>query len=115
MAPVGSWAVITAKRELENYLHADAIAEGMDGLAVTFTGTCDVPLIVSQAIHVSSGSTKPWADVLADDKELGQKVSRAKKRLNRDAVAKMTAARLAQVDATGEVSGWLKKIYGMLV
>jgi len=111
----GSWAVITTKRELENYLHADAIAEGLNGIAVTFTDTCDVPLIVAKSVHESSGNAKPWADVLADAKELADKLSRAKKRLNRDAAAKMTTARLAQIDASGEVLGWLKKIHAMLV
>lgn len=110
----GSWAVITTKRELENYLHADAIAEGMDGIAITFTDTCDVPLLVAQAVHIASGSPKPWADVLNDEKELGQKVSKAKKRLNREAATKMTVPRLANIDAAGEVSGWLKKINCML-
>lgn len=110
----GSWAVITAKRELENYLHADAIAEGMPGITVTFTDTCDVPLIVAKSVHESSGSAKPWADVLADAKDLGDKVNRAKKRLNRDAAAKMTTARLAQSDAMGEVTGWLTRIHAML-
>lgn len=50
----GSWSVITAKRELENYLHADAIAEGMGGIAITFTDTCDVPFKVAQAVHLES-------------------------------------------------------------
>jgi hypothetical protein len=110
----GSWAVITAKRELENYLHADAISEGMNGIVVTFTDTCDVPLIVAQAVHAASGSGKPWTDILNDPKELADKVSRAKKRLNRDAAAKMTADRFTQSDASGEVTGWLKRIHAML-
>lgn len=110
----GSWAVITAKRELENYLHSDAIAEGMPGVAVTFTDKCDVPLIVAKSIHEMSDSTKLWADVLADAKELGDKVNRAKKRLNRDAAAKMTAIRLAQSDNLGEIAGWLRRIHAML-
>ena len=111
----GSWAVITEKRELENYLHADAIVEGLNGIVVTVSDTCDVPLIVAKSVHESSGTAKPWADVLADAKELSDKVSRAKKRLNRDAAAKMTPARLAQSDSSGEVLGWLKKIHSMLV
>ncbi|VTU24959.1 recombination protein F [Variovorax sp. SRS16] len=109
-----SWAVITTKRELENYLHADAIAEGMDGITVAFTGTCDLPLIVAKAVHEASAGSKPWADVLMDDKELRNKVSQAKKRLNRDAAEKMTSARLTQSDGAGEVSGWLTRIHGML-
>lgn len=110
----GSWAVITSKRELENYLHADAITEGMGGIAITFTDTCDVPLKVAEAIHLKSESTKPWAEVLVNAKDLAKKVGNAKSRLNREAATKMTVARLAEIDAAGEVSGWLKKIHGML-
>ena len=110
----GSWAEITKKRELENYLHPDAIAEGMGGIVVAFTDNCDVPLKVAEAVHVNSGSTKPWADVLADKKELDKKISGAKKRLNRDAASKMTPERLAHIDAAGEISGWLRRIRCMV-
>jgi len=110
-----SWAVITDKRELENYLHVDAIAEGMGGIVVAFTGTCDLPLIVAKAVHEASVGAKPWAEVLADDKDLRNKISQAKKRLNRDAADKMTSDRLAQSDVGGEVLGWLKRIHAMLV
>lgn len=111
-----SWAVLTTKRELENYLHADAIAEGMGGIAVAFSGTCDVPLIVAKSVHEASPGAKPWADVLAnlDKKELSNKVNQAKKRLNRDAATKMTLARLADSDSSGEISGWLTRIHAML-
>lgn len=110
----GSWAAITAKRELENYLHSDAITEGMDGIAIAFTDTCDVPLKVAEAVHLASESTKPWAQVLADGKALDKKVGLAKKRLNREAASRMTSQRLAHIDAAGEVSGWLRRIHGML-
>lgn len=109
-----SWAVITVKRELENYLHPDAITEGLGGIAITFTDTCDVPLKVAEAVHNASGSPKSWAQVLGDDKELGQKVSRAKKRLNSEAAARMSAARLKQIDPAGEITGWLRRIHAML-
>lgn len=111
----GSWATLTTKREIENYLHTDAIAEGMDCIAITVTDTCDVPLIAAELVHESSESTKLWTNVLTDTKELGGKINRAKKRLNRDAAARMTPARLAQSDAAGEVSGWLRRIHAMLV
>lgn len=110
----GSWAEITKKRELENYLHADAIAEGMEGIIVTFTDNCDVPLKVAEAVHIKSGSPKSWADVLADKTTLDKKISSAKKRLNRDAASKMTPERLAHIDTAGEVSGWLRRIHYML-
>ena len=111
----GSWAVITPKRELENYLHRDAISEGMNGIEVTFTEACDVPLIVAKIVHESQGSTKRWTDILNDAEELKEKIRRAKKRLNRDAAAKMTFARLKQSDSNEDVVGWLKKIHSMLV
>lgn len=109
-----SWAVITSKREMENYLHADAIAEGMEGISITFTDTCDVPLIVAKSVHEAHAGSKPWATVEADHKELAEKTSKAKKRLNRDAAAKMTTARLAQQDTAGEIEGWLRRIHAML-
>lgn len=111
----GSWAAITSKRELENYLHPDAIAEGLPGVNVTFTDTCDLPLIVAKAVHESSCSAKPWIDVLTDAKDLADKVNRAKKRLNRDAAARMSLERLAQSDTGGEIAGWLKRVHAMLV
>lgn len=111
----GSWAVITSKRELENYLHADAISEGLSGIAIAFTDTCDVPLIVAQAVHAASGTGKPWTEIVNDPEGLANKVSRAKKRLNRDAAARMTADRLAQSDVAGEVTSWLRRIHAMLV
>lgn len=110
----GSWAEITKKRELENYLHPDAITEGMEGIVVAFTDNCDVPLKVAEAIHIKSGSSKPWADVLTDEKTLDKKISNAKKRLNRDAASQMTPERLAHMDAVGEVAGWLKRIRYMV-
>ena len=109
-----SWAVITSKRELENYLHPEAIADGMDGIIVAYTDTCDVPLIVAKTIHDSSGSQKPWADVLSDHKTLADKVSRAKRRLNREAAAKMSIDRLKQIDPANEIIDALKRIRSML-
>ncbi len=109
----GSWAVITTKREIENYLHVDAISESLN-IVVTFGDMCDVPLIVAEAIHNSSTSSKPWSDILTNSKELSDKTSRAKKRLNRDAASKMTFAKLQQSDPSGEITQWLKQIHNML-
>jgi putative ATP-dependent endonuclease of OLD family len=110
----GSWADITKKRELENYLHPDAITEGMGGILVTFTDNCDVPLKVAEAVHIKSESSKLWTDVLSDEKALDKKISSAKKRLNRDAASKMTPERLAHIDNAGELCGWLTRIHYML-
>jgi putative ATP-dependent endonuclease of OLD family len=110
----GSWAVITTKREIENYLHTDAISEGL-GVNITFSDMCDVPLIVAESIHTSSSSPRLWADILLDKKELSDKTNRAKKRLNSDAASKMTYSMLMESDPSQDVIGWLRKIHGMLV
>lgn len=110
----GSWAVLTTKREMENYLHVDAIAEGMD-VEVTFGDACDVPVIVAKAVHEKAEGAKPWAEVLADGKDLASKSGRAKKRLNREATSRMTPDRLQVSDAAGDVVGWLRRIHGMLI
>ncbi|WP_124949384.1 ATP-binding protein [Sulfuriferula thiophila] len=109
----GSWAVITSKREIENYLHTDAIMESLN-VNINFGDMCDVPLLVAEEIHNTSGSPKAWNDVLTNQKELADKINRAKKRLNRDATSKMTYARLQQSDPAGDVIGWLTKIHTML-
>jgi len=103
----GSWATLTSKRETENYLHPDAIAEAL-GVTVAFGPDDDVPLLVAQAIHQTDPQAKPWDQVT--DKDRAKKVSRAKKRLNQEAAAKMTPERLAQSDPSGEITQWLRKI-----
>ncbi|TAG81960.1 MAG: hypothetical protein EAZ21_04730, partial [Betaproteobacteria bacterium] len=92
----GSWAVITSKRELENYLHREAIAEGLAGVVVETSDTCDLPLMAAKAVHEASSGSVLWSDILEDPKKLADKVNRVKKRLNRDAAAKMTFVRLGE-------------------
>lgn len=85
----GSIAFITSKREAENYLHPDAILEGLN-IQVAFTDNCDVPTIVGAALGVNDRT--------------------AKRRLNRMAVKKMTKERLDERDPDGELLGWLDAI-----
>jgi hypothetical protein len=103
----GSWATLTTKREIENYLHPDAIAEAQH-VTVTFGPKDDVPMLVAKALHEAHPGTKPWDQV--DDKAKGKKVSHAKKRLCDEAAAKMNLARLAVSDPNAEIEQWLKKI-----
>jgi energy-coupling factor transporter ATP-binding protein EcfA2 len=109
----GSWAVITSKREIENYLHEAAIVEGL-GVAVKIDDNCDVPLLVAKATHEMSESNIAWADIEKEEDKLKKKVSAAKVKLNSDAASKMTFERLAERDDKNEIVGWLKRIYGML-
>lgn len=94
----GSWATLTDKREIENYIHADAIQEVFN-VALTFTDSCDVPEILKDAVNLDS--TNPFYKLGA---------SRAKKLLNELATTKMTAARIAAIDTNNEIDNWLRQI-----
>lgn len=113
----GCQAVATQKRELESYIHHEAIMEayaanGLDiAVAGPFAPFDDVPLIVAQAVHMASGDG-PWGE-LSEEKRR-RKESRAKATLNNAAVSRMTADRLAQTDPDRDISGWFASIAGML-
>lgn len=103
----GATAFLTGKREMENYIHHDAVSAAL-GVNLTFGDFDDVPEIVAQAIHVAGGGQIAW-NVLDDDKKR-KKVSRAKRRLNTEAVAAMTPALLTAIDPQNDVRGWLAEI-----
>jgi len=89
----GSWGCQTAKREIENYLHADAIQEGL-GIAVIFGDADDVPGLVAA--------------------QMGWTANTAKRKLAQLAFPRMTAARIKARDPVGEIEGWFRRIGGML-
>ncbi len=101
-------AVCTTKRELENYLHPDAIKS----IAPTFPNAIadfdDVPLVLAQTLHTADANAPAWNTVPDDTRK--EKSSRAKRRLNTECVDKMTVALLAQSDPNSEISGWLKAV-----
>lgn len=109
----GCSAVTTSKREMENFLHPDAILEAYQhqNIAVTFGAPFsdfdDVPTLVAQAVHTGSAGT-PWP--VDDPKKCNKKTGQAKTLLNTAAVSKMTRTRLAQSDPGDEVIGWLRDI-----
>jgi len=96
-----SWATLTSKRELENYLHPDAIQEAL-GLTVSFGDTDDVPKLVADASRTQAGPHGPLS------------VDRAKRLLNELATQKMTPARLAARDPQQEIASWLKRLGSLL-
>ncbi|MGX5733036.1 ATP-binding protein [Bosea thiooxidans] len=112
-ARAGCSAITTTKREMENFIHHDAICEAYQdnniGLALRapFADFDDVPTLVAQAVHASTAGT-PWP--AEDPDKCGKKTGRAKTLLNTGAVAKMSRARLAQSDPADEVIGWLRDI-----
>lgn len=108
----GCTAWVTTKRELENYLHPDAIT----AVLPTYTGTCadfeDVPLVFAESVHATSSSATPWVDLT--DKERSRKVSAAKKRLSGECAGRMTPELLSKSDPAGEVRQWLREIRNAL-
>ena len=92
----GSLAIFTTKREMENYLHPDAIKQVL-GVTVTVTDTCDVEQCVENALgkkRINRRSIKRW--------------------LNDDAAATMTVDMLRQRGAFNELVDWLTEIGRLL-
>ena len=113
----GCRAVSTTKREVENYLHPDAIQEAYseNGLEIELPerfGTFeDVPKLVAEAVYRVDGE-EAWRNLSESRRE--EKEKRAKRALNSAAVRKMTLERLAESDPNGEVERWLREIGEML-
>ena len=104
----GAVAVLTQKRETENYLHPRAIQTAL-GVEINFGDFDDIPDLVAQQIHIAGGGIDPWNAI--DPEKKSKKVSNAKKRLNTLAVAAMTPELLAISDRMDEIRGWLKEIH----
>ncbi|NOZ87594.1 MAG: ATP-binding protein [Deltaproteobacteria bacterium] len=105
-------AVLTQKREMENYLHPNAIKAARSEADIQFGDYDDVPLLAAKALHDASNSGNNWED-LTDDKKV-KKVSQAKKWLNTEAVEKMTPELLAERDPVGEVKSSFTKIVELM-
>lgn len=109
----GSIAFSTTKRELENYLHADAIkaAFGHDiptDTPLPIDDMTDVPELVARTVHTASGSSTPWDEL--DTPCKNDKERKAKKRLNRDTVDHMTRDLLHERDPDDELIGWIRHL-----
>ena len=105
-------AVITKKREMENYLHKDAIVEvyAEFNIRITlpdFADFDDVPSIVAEKVH-TVGSSEPWDNLTVEKQD--KKIYCAKCRLNGLAVEKMNRLRLKESDPDNEIRGWLAAI-----
>lgn len=105
--PNGDWATLTTKREIENYLHPDAVRTVL-GVKVEIGDDADVPLLTARALHEASESLKTW-DEVEEDKQ-NRKAGRAKRRLCQEVIAQMSREQLRERDARGEVEGWFQRI-----
>lgn len=107
-------AIITAKREMENYLHKDAINSAYQSLSISlnlsanFGAFEDVPLQVAQQVHSASESEKPWH--LLKEKTMAKKISQAKNNLNNIAPTYMTKKLLGEIDPDGDLLSWFENM-----
>lgn len=109
----GSLARVSDKRELENYLHPDAIVQAI-GHEVVISDTNDVPALVAAALHAADPAhVGEWDELDSEKKRF--KIRRAKHRLNREAADKMTAGLLSVSDPSNEIRSWLGEIGKRLV
>ena len=100
-------AVLTKKRNLENYLAPSAIREA-GAVDITFADCDDVAELVAQQMHARLDGQPPWNDLPARTRK--RRRDRVKKWLNTRAVERMTPRRLAERDPKGEVRSWLATI-----
>jgi putative ATP-dependent endonuclease of OLD family len=103
----GAVAFTTGCREMENFLHVDAIRAVFGYAPAAIVPFDDVPKLVAELVH-NAGSPNPWA--LIDDEKRKKKISQAKRRLNREVADCMSAAMLTAMDPADEVRGWLRRI-----
>lgn len=101
----GSWAAVTAKHEIESYLHRDAISMAFGFNIEVTDNPVDgkaTPKVFAEAFVAHTGYGKPLKD------------SNAKRKLAQQAFPCMTAAMLDERDPDGEVRGWFRHLGDML-
>jgi hypothetical protein len=108
---IGCHTAITGKRSLESYLHPGAIFEAKR-VHVEFDGNESVADKAARAIYKRGQHAVSWQQLPARARRRYR--NRAKHWLNRDAVQRMTPARLAESDPRGEIRSWLTAIGSLL-
>lgn len=103
----GCRAVLTTKRNLENYLSPAAIHE-VSRIRVEFTDGDDVAELIARRSHADEESEIPWSELPRRARK--RRCNRVKKWLNAKAVERMTPQRLVEQGTDDEVVGWLKAI-----
>jgi putative ATP-dependent endonuclease of OLD family len=108
----------TAKKEIENYLHKDAIIAAYAELGINLDlsslfGPFDgVPKEIARLIHDTSGSTKPW-EVLTNEKKQ-EKECKAKRVLCSRATKYMTKGLLDDIDPDGDLLAWFEDMKNLI-
>lgn len=104
----GDIAFLTMRREMENYIHPDAITAENAAVTITPGAWDDVPALVAEQVHAASGSPNAWAAL--DPEKRSSKSSRAKRWLNDEAMSQVTPQQLIAMDPHGEIAAWLVAI-----
>ncbi len=112
-AKKGSYACLLGKRELENYLHPEAITEAIarttpNFVMPAFSETDSVPELAASTIHALSAGSCPWSELDPDVR--GRKISSVKRRLNEEVPSKMNYERLLEIDTNGDLTAWLREV-----
>lgn len=96
-----TYATLTTKREMENYLHPDAVREAL-GVTPVIEDWTDVPREAHRVVKEQFGHS-----IFRDQRPSKRTIKRL---LNEDAASYMTVARLEDRDPDGEVLSWFEKI-----
>jgi len=108
----------TAKKEIENYLHKDAVvaAYAENGINLVLNSNFgpfdDVPLKIAQLVHEASGSPKPWNELAEETKK--EKEYKAKRVLCSRATKYMTKAMIDDVDTDREIFEWFQDMKNLI-
>ena len=108
----------TLKKEIENYLHKDAIIAAYKELGINLTITANfdsfdnVPQKVAQIVHEASDSPKAWNELT--DKEKEEKESKSKRLLCSRAPKYMNRTLLHEIDPDEDLLQWFQDIKDLL-
>ncbi|MBA7509713.1 hypothetical protein ES705_01677 [subsurface metagenome] len=108
----------TLKKEIENYLHKDAIITAYKELGINLTimtnfdSFDNIPQKVAQIVNEVSDSPKAWNELT--DKKKEEKESKAKRQLCSLASKYMNRALLYEIDPDGDLLQWFKDIKDLL-
>jgi putative ATP-dependent endonuclease of OLD family len=108
----------TEKKEIENYLHKQAIVAAYSQFSIhltipkNFEDFEDVPLEVAKLVYQQGSSGKLWDGLTNVAK--GDKISNAKKILNAVAPRFMTRQLLSEIDPNGDLVSWFSDIRRLL-
>ena len=69
-------------------------------------------MTAARGVHDASDSDKTWEELTQGKRD--QKMSRVKRRLCNDAVARMSSAEWRERDPNGEIEGWFRRMSDLL-